>query len=60
MTAILQDKYIDKLNDIANDYNNRYHRAIKTKSVTVKRNTYIEVNNKDPKFKVGYHVRISK
>ena len=34
------------------------------KPVDVKNNTYIdsnkEVNNKDPKFKVGDHVRISK
>ena len=34
------------------------------KSVDVKHNTYIdfekEVNNKDPKFKAGNHVRISK
>ena len=30
------------------------------KPVAVKDNTYIEVNDKDPKFKVGDHVRISK
>ena len=30
------------------------------KAVAVKDNTYIEVNDKDPKFKVGDHVRISK
>ena len=34
------------------------------KPIDVKDNTYInfgkEVNDKDPKFKVGYHVRISK
>ena len=33
------------------------------KPIDVKDNTYIDfergVNNKDPKFKVGYHVRIS-
>ena len=45
-------------------YNNTYHRKIKMKQVDVKDNTYIdfkrEVNDKDPKFKVGDHVRISK
>ena len=56
--------YIDKLNDIVNEYNNTYHRTIKMKPIEVKDNTYIdsikEVNDKDPKFKVGDHVRISK
>ena len=56
--------YIDKLDDIVNEYNNTYHRTIKMKPVDVKDNTYIgfgkESNNKDPKFKVGDHVRISK
>ena len=58
------DVYIDKLDDILNEYNNTYHRTIKRKPVDVKDNTYIdfkkEVNDKDPKFKVGDHVRISK
>ena len=56
--------YIDKLNDIVNEYNNTYHRTIKMKPVDVKDNIYInfkkEVNQKDPKFKVGDNVRISK
>ena len=56
--------YIDKLDDIANEYNNRYHRTMKIKPVDVKNNAYIdsgkEVNDKDPKFQVGDHVRISK
>ena len=64
MTAISKNVYIDKLDDIVNEYNNTYHRAIKMKPVDVKDNTYIdfekEVNNKDPKFKIGDHVRISK
>ena len=55
---------IDKLDDIVNECNNTYHRTIKRKPVDVKDNTYIdsnkEVNDKDPKFKVGDHVRISK
>ena len=56
--------YNDKLDDIVKEYNNTYHKAIKMKPVDVKNNTYIdcskEVNNKDPKFKVGDHVRISR
>ena len=57
------DVYIDKLDDILNEYNNTYHRTIKTKPIDVKDNTYIdfrkEVNDKDSKFKVGDYVRIS-
>ena len=56
--------YIDKLNDIVGEYNNTYHRTIKMKPTDVRDNTYIdfktEVNDKDPKFKVGDHVKISK
>ena len=55
---------IDKLSDIVNEYNNTYHSNIKMKPVDVKSSTYIdfdkEINDKDPEFKVGYHVRISK
>ena len=64
MTSISKKVYIDKLDDIANEYNNTNHRTIKMKPVDVKDNTCIdfkkEVNDKDPKFKVGDHVRISK
>ena len=64
MTAISKNVYIDKLDDIVNEYNNTYHRTIKMKPVDVKDNTYIdfkkEVNDKNRKLKVGYHVRISK
>ena len=64
MTSILKNLYIDKLDDMVDRYNNTYHRTINMKPVDVKDNTYIdfktEVNNKDPKFKVGDHVRISK
>ena len=56
--------YIDKLDEIVNEYNNTYHTTIKMNPIYVKDNTYIntdkEVNDKDPKFKVGDHVRISK
>ena len=64
MTLVSKNVYIDKLDDIVGEYNNTYHRTIKMKPVDVKDNTYIdfkkEVNDKDPKFKVGDHIRISK
>ena len=56
--------YIDKLDDIVNEYNNTYHRTIKVRPVDVKDSAYIEfskeVNDKYSKFKVGDHVRISR
>ena len=64
MTSVSKNVYIDKLDDIVGQYNNTYHRTIKIKLVDVKDNSYIdfkkEVNDKDHKFKVGDHVRISK
>ena len=64
MTSISKNVYIDKLDDIVHKYNNKKHRTIKKKPIDVKDNTYIdfgkEVNNNDPKFKAGDHVRISK
>ena len=64
MTSISKNVYIDKLDDIVNEYNNTYHTTIKMKPIDVKDNTYIntskKINNKDPKFKVGDRVRISK
>ena len=33
--------YVDKLNDIVDEYNNTCHKTIKTKPVDVKDNTYI-------------------
>ena len=56
--------YIDKLDDIVNEYNNTYHRTTGMKPVDIKDNTYIDfkkgVNDKGPEFKVRDHVRISK
>ena len=64
MISISKNVYIDKLDDIVNEYNNTCHRTIKMKPINVKENTYInigkEVNDKYPKYKVGDHVRISK
>ena len=63
MISISKNVHIDKLDDIVNKYNNIHHKTIKMKPVDLKDNTYIntdkEVNNKDPKFQVGDHVRIS-
>ena len=51
MTSVSKNVYIDKLDDIVNEYN----RTIKMKPVDVRDNTYIdfkkEVNDKDPKLK---------
>ena len=56
--------YIDELNDIVNKCNNTYHITIKVKPIDVKISRYIDLdvesNDKDPKSKVGDHVRISK
>ena len=64
MTSVSKNVYIVKLDDIVNEYNNAYHRIIKVKPIDVKDGTCInigkEVNDKDPKFKVVDHVRISK
>ena len=64
MTSISKNVYIDKLDDIVNKYNNAYHTTSKMKPVDVKDNTYIdpskEVNDKNPKFKIGDRVRILK
>ena len=63
MTSISKNVYIE-LDDIVDEYNNTCHTTIKMKPIDVKDNTYIntskEINNKDPKFKVGDYVRISK
>ena len=64
MSSVSQNVHIDKLDDIVNKYSNTYHRTINMKLVDVKPNTDInssqEINDKDPKFKMGNIVRISK
>ena len=64
MTSLSKNVYIDKLDNIVDEYNNTYHTTIKIKPVDVKDNTYInidkEINDKSLKFKVDDHVRISK
>ena len=64
MTAISKNVCFDVLDDIINKYNSTVHRTIKMKPIDVKDDSYAEYNEdsnkKDPKFKVGGHVRISK
>ena len=64
MTAVSKNPYFDVLDDTVNKYNNTVHRTIKMKLIDVTSDSYAEYNEdfneKDPKFKVGDHVRISK
>ena len=71
MTSVSQSMYIDKLHDIVTKYNNTYHSTTKMNHVDVKSSTYIEeankkknknkeINDKNPSFKIGGIVRISK
>ena len=64
MAWVSKNAHIDKLDDIVNKYNNTYHSRIKMKPVDVKSSTYFdsskEINYKNPKFKIGDIVRISK
>ena len=68
MTSISKNGYINKLDDIVNEYNNTYPRTINTEPFDVKDNIYIdsmefysmEVIDKNPKFKVDDHIRIFK
>ena len=63
MTAISKNVYFDVLNDIVDKYDNTYHKTIKMNPIDVKNDSFAEYNEeyneKDPKFKVGDHVRIS-
>ena len=62
MTTVSKNVYFDVLGDIVDKYSNTYH-SIKMKPIDVKSNSYAEYNvdsnDKDPKFKVSNHVRIS-
>ena len=64
MTAVSKNVYFDVLDDIVDNYNNTFHRIIGMKPIDVKFDSYTEYNvdsdEKDPKFEVGDHVRISK
>ena len=64
MTAISKNVYFDVLDDVADEHNNTYHRTIKMKPIDVKSYSSAEYNEesneKNPKFKIDDHVRISK
>ena len=64
IAAISKNVYFDVLDNIVNKYNNKDHRAIKVKPIDVTSDSYAECsedsNKKDPKFRVGDHVRILK
>ena len=46
MTPISKNVYINKLDEIVNEYNNTYRRTIKMKPADVKNNTYIDSRKK--------------
>ena len=64
MTAVSKNVYFDVLDDIINKYNNTVHRTIKMKPIDVTSDSYAEynedANKKEPRFKIGDRVRISK
>ena len=65
MTAILKNVQFDVLDDTVNKYNKTVHRTIKTKPIEATDDYYAAYNEhpsnkKNPKFKVGDNVRISK
>ena len=64
MASISKTVYFDVLDDIVKKYNNTYHSSIKMKPKDVEDHSFAEYNEesneKDRKFKVGDHVRISK
>ena len=64
MTTIGKNVYFNVLDHIVDKYNNTYHSSIKMKPKDVTDDSFVEYseecNKKDPKFKIGDHVRISK
>ena len=64
MAAVSRNVYFDVLDIIVDKYNNTVYRSIKMKPMEVTSNFYAEynedANEKDTKFKVGDHIRISK
>ena len=63
-SAFSKNVYFDVLDNIFNKYNNTIHRTIKWKPIDVTNDSYAEYNEdsneNNPKFKINYHVRISK
>ena len=64
MTANSKNVYFDVLDNIVDEYDNTHHKTIKIKLIDVKNDSFAKYNEesseRDPKLKVGVHVRISK
>ena len=64
MTTVGKNVFFYVLDDMVDKYNNTWHSLIKMKPKDVTNDSFAEYieesNKKDPKFKVGDHVRISK
>ena len=64
MTSVSKNVYIDKLDKMVNKNNNRYYRTTEMKPADVKPSIYVnaakEINNNDPKLKIGDIVKRSK
>ena len=64
MTAVSRNVCLNVLNDIVDEYKNTYHININMKPIDYKSDSFAEYdeksNEKDPKFKVGDHIRNSK
>ena len=60
----IKNVYFNVLDDIVDKHNNTYHSSIKIKPKDVTDSVFVECseksNKKDPKFKIGDNVRISK
>ena len=63
MTADSKNVYLDVLNNLVDKCNNTFHRTMEMKPIDVKSDSYaehnVDSNKKDPKYKVGDHVRNS-
>ena len=63
MTADSKNVYLDVLNNLVDKCNNTFRRTMEMKPIDVKSDSYaehnVDSNEKDPKYKVGDHVRNS-
>ena len=64
MTTVGKNVYFNVLDDVVDKYNNTVHNSIKIKPKDVTDDSFVEYveesTKKDPKFKIGDNVRISK
>ena len=63
-TAVSKNVYFNALDNIVKKYSNTYHNTIKMKPADIEDDSFAEYNEKsnekDPKFKIGNPVRVSK